>query len=106
MIYTSAFFSTLPGQVLLWCISAILFWGLSKLADRESLEFVILDAFVLISALVALLTVPFVFLEKAASHVGIAGKTMMGGSTWILVLGVLSLLLCADAFVQMKRFFL
>jgi len=99
---TWAFFSTLPGQVLLWGMASLAFWALSRLPDRESLEFVVLDALVLISALVALLTVPFVFLAQSIGHGSILDAPVL---PWVLAAGALSLLLSADALVQMKRFF-
>jgi hypothetical protein len=98
---TWAFFSTLPGQVLLWGISGALFWVLSKIPDRESLEFIVLDGLVLVSGLLALFTLPFVLMAN-----DLVTHRVFSGGAWMLAVAGISLLLCIDAFTKMRVFFL
>lgn len=93
------YFSTMNGQVVLWGTAAFLFWVLSKFADMDSFEFVLLDALVLISALAGLLTAPFAFLLQSMIHTDSSMDVLLAGSGF-------SLLLSADALAQMKKFFL
>ncbi len=98
---TSFWTDPLFRQASVWTVAGLVFWFLSRRADRESLVFVALDALTLVSGLVALFTLPFAYFasllaQDAGSH----------GLIWTLSIMSLSLLLCADALTQMRRFFL
>jgi len=98
---TSFWVNPLFRQAAIWTGAGIVFWFLSRWADRESLTFVALDSLTLISSLAALFTLPFAyFASLLAPEAG--SRTLV----WTFSIMSLSLLLCADALVQMRRFFL
>ena len=98
---TSFWTDPLFRQASVWTVAGLVFWFLSRWADRESLVFVALDALTLVSGLVALLTLPFAYFASILTQDG--GSH---GLIWTLSIMSLSLLLCADALIQMRRFFL
>ncbi|MEY2341398.1 hypothetical protein AB4090_04720 [Acidithiobacillus sp. IBUN Pt1247-S3] len=102
MLLNIAWFSGLPGSVALWSLAGFLFWVLSRFPAQDSLEFVLLDALTLISALVAVFSVPFAIL---AGHLAPVQKSFMD-EPLLLFFGAVSLLLTTDSFYRMRRFFL
>ncbi|MGK9452047.1 hypothetical protein ACSSZE_12455 [Acidithiobacillus caldus] len=88
------YFSTLSGQVVLWEVAGVAFWFLSRLADRDSFTFVLLESLVLIAGMSAMLTTPFVLILPGTARF----------PYWLFALACLSLLLVADALKQFRAF--